>query len=94
MRSPNASLRGARLFLQPLIGRRMLPRYGRYARLGALSYERTHILCATHGARFRMGDGHCIHGPCIGKALVAVAVRLEGENIVLVDEREFLPIIP
>ena len=50
-----------------------------------LNYERTHILCATHGAQFRMGDGHCIFGPCIGKALVAVAIRLDGENIVLVD---------
>ena len=49
-----------------------------------LSYDKKHILCATHGALFRIADGHCIHGPCIGKSLVAVAIRLEGENIVLV----------
>ena len=51
-----------------------------------LSYERTHILCATHGAQFRIDDGHCVHGPCLGKSLVPVAIRLDGDDIVLVDE--------
>ena len=51
-----------------------------------LSYDRTHILCATHGALFRVGDGHCIHGPCAGKSLVSVAIRLEGDDIVLVGQ--------
>ena len=50
-----------------------------------LSYDRKHILCATHGALFRVVDGHCIHGPCTGKSLVSVAIRLEGDDIVLVD---------
>jgi len=50
-----------------------------------LSFERKHILCATHGALFRMDDGLCVHGPCIGKSLVSVAVRIVGEHIELVD---------
>ncbi len=50
-----------------------------------LSYDRTHILCATHGALFRVGDGFCIHGPCAGKSLVSVAIRLQGDDILLVD---------
>ena len=50
-----------------------------------LSFERKHILCATHGALFRIDDGHCFQGPCVGKSLVAVAIKIEGENIVLVD---------
>ncbi len=50
-----------------------------------LNFQRTHILCATHGAQFRMDDGHCIHGPCIGKSLVCVAIRLQGDDILLVD---------
>ncbi len=51
-----------------------------------LSHDRKHILCATHGALFRVHDGHCVHGPCVGKSLVPVAIRLEGDDIVLVDQ--------
>ena len=51
-----------------------------------LSYEQTHIHCATHGALFRLEDGHCVHGPCLGKSLVSVVIKLQGGNIVLVDE--------
>jgi nitrite reductase/ring-hydroxylating ferredoxin subunit len=50
-----------------------------------LDIERKYILCATHGALFRIGDGLCIHGPCIGKSLVSVVIKLEGESIILVD---------
>ena len=35
-----------------------------------LNAEKTHIICATHGALFRIGDGHCVSGPCAGKGLV------------------------
>lgn len=34
-----------------------------------LDLERRHILCANHGARFRIEDGHCLTGPCSGKSL-------------------------
>jgi nitrite reductase/ring-hydroxylating ferredoxin subunit len=27
------------------------------------------ILCSTHGALFRLGDGHCVAGPCAGQRL-------------------------
>ena len=50
-----------------------------------LSLDRKHILCATHGALFRMDDGYCIHGPCIGRSLTPVAIRLQGGEILLVD---------
>ena len=33
------------------------------------------IVCANHGALFRLDDGVCVAGPCIGAALSAVAVR-------------------
>ena len=35
-----------------------------------------YIVCATHGALFRPGDGHCIAGPCAGDRLKPVAVTL------------------
>ena len=45
-----------------------------------LDLDRRHILCATHGALFRIEDGHCLAGPCKGKGLTAVAIVVaEGE---------------
>jgi len=32
------------------------------------------LVCSTHGARFRVEDGYCVSGPCVGKALAAIAV--------------------
>jgi nitrite reductase/ring-hydroxylating ferredoxin subunit len=39
--------------------------------------------CATHGALFRIEDGHCLHGPCAGRGLTPVPVRIEAGQIVL-----------
>lgn len=46
-----------------------------------LDRERTHILCANHGALFRIEDGFCLHGPCAGKSLQAVPAVVEGEDV-------------
>ena len=35
--------------------------------------ERTHLVCATHGARYDPRDGHCVDGPCKGKGLSRIA---------------------
>lgn len=32
------------------------------------------LQCATHGALFRPRDGFCVHGPCAGQSLQALAV--------------------
>ena len=34
-----------------------------------LDLARNYILCSSHGALFRINDGHCISGPCVGKNL-------------------------
>jgi nitrite reductase/ring-hydroxylating ferredoxin subunit len=34
-----------------------------------LDLSRTEIQCTLHGARFRIADGICVHGPCLGQAL-------------------------
>ena len=45
-----------------------------------LDLERRRILCATHGALFRLEDGQCLAGPCKGKGLTPVAITVtEGE---------------
>tara|TARA_E500000331_G_scaffold191875_1_gene184490 strand:+ start:653 stop:1000 length:348 start_codon:yes stop_codon:yes gene_type:complete len=39
-----------------------------------LSMDGSQIICATHGALFRIEDGHCTAGPCIGMNLKRVKV--------------------
>lgn len=36
----------------------------------------THLECRMHGARFRIEDGMCIAGPCVGRALKRFAVSV------------------
>ena len=50
-----------------------------------LSLDKRLILCATHGALFRMADGHCIHGPCAGKRLAAVAMAVVDGAVTLLE---------
>lgn len=42
----------------------------------------TLLQCATHGAQFRVDDGMCVAGPCVGKRLVPVPVVLSGDYVV------------
>lgn len=42
-----------------------------------LDVEKRFIQCATHGALFRIEDGFCVHGPCIGGHLTALPARVE-----------------
>lgn len=41
-----------------------------------------HLVCAAHGAVFRMPDGVCIGGPCKGACLTAVPVDERDDQIV------------
>ena len=47
-----------------------------------LTRENDLILCGSHGALFRIGDGLCVGGPCPGRLLWRWQVRIEGEDIV------------
>lgn len=49
-----------------------------------LDVTRTHILCSTHGALFRIEDGYCISGPCAGGALVRVRAEIR-DGAVYID---------
>jgi len=40
-----------------------------------------HLICATHGALFRLEDGVCVAGPCAGDALTPVAVVVEAGSV-------------
>lgn len=42
-----------------------------------LSADQRHIQCAMHAALFRIEDGTCVAGPCVGDALKPIPARLE-----------------
>lgn len=48
-----------------------------------MSLDKSHILCATHGAEFRIEDGHCVLGPCLGKSLDRVSVSVRDGQVEL-----------
>ena len=51
-----------------------------------LSSDGQHLQCGTHGARFRLEDGYCVEGPCVGRALQAIPLEVEdGVVYLLVD---------
>jgi nitrite reductase/ring-hydroxylating ferredoxin subunit len=39
------------------------------------------IICAAHGATFRVEDGLCMAGPCEGEGLEVVPVRIEAGQV-------------
>lgn len=41
-----------------------------------LDTEGRHLVCATHGAIFRVEDGVCLAGPCMGDQLTPVPLEL------------------
>ena len=42
-----------------------------------LSHDRQRIICAMHGAEFRIEDGMCTVGPCLGDRLEAVMIEIK-----------------
>ena len=48
-----------------------------------LSADGSRIVCVTHGAEFRIEDGRCLAGPCLGQALRSVPAWL-ADGVVLV----------
>lgn len=47
-----------------------------------LTEEGDYIVCALHGALFRIGDGLCVFGPCQGRSLEKVPVRGEDGRVI------------
>ena len=53
-----------------------------------LTKDRSLIMCSVHGANFRIHDGLCVAGPCMGRTLTALEVRVVGSRVeVSVAER-------
>lgn len=47
------------------------------------TYRGEVLMCAHHSALFRFRDGVCIEGPCRGRRLTSVSVRLDGNKVLL-----------
>jgi nitrite reductase/ring-hydroxylating ferredoxin subunit len=48
-----------------------------------LTKDRSLIMCSTHGANFRIDDGFCTAGPCMGMSLRPLAAALDGDDVVV-----------
>jgi nitrite reductase/ring-hydroxylating ferredoxin subunit len=46
-----------------------------------LSHDGSRIVCATHGAEFRITDGECLRGPCFGDRLEPVMIQIKDGTI-------------
>ena len=54
-----------------------------------LTIDKASIICRSHGALFERDTGACIAGPCAGRALSALPVRIEHDSVIVeVGERE------
>lgn len=42
---------------------------------GKFLIDKQNLVCAAHGASFRLADGFCVSGPCRGESLQPVAVE-------------------
>lgn len=48
-----------------------------------LSADGTRIICATHGAEFRLDTGQCLRGPCKGEVLTRVPCTIADGQVMV-----------
>lgn len=51
-----------------------------------LSANGSRIVCATHGAEFRITDGECLRGPCFGERLEPVVIQIRDGAIFVPED--------
>jgi nitrite reductase/ring-hydroxylating ferredoxin subunit len=51
-----------------------------------LSFDGSRIVCATHGAEFRIADGECLWGPCLGERLESVVTEIRDGTIYVPED--------
>lgn len=45
-----------------------------------MDMDREYLICANHGALFRVEDGHCVFGPCVNQHLTSVAIAVHSDG--------------
>ena len=51
-----------------------------------LSHDGSRIVCATHGAEFRIADGVCLQGPCFGDRLEPVVIQIKDGTLLVPED--------
>ncbi len=51
-----------------------------------LSIDGSRIVCATHGAEFRITDGECLRGPCLGDRLERVMIQIKDGTLFVPED--------
>jgi nitrite reductase/ring-hydroxylating ferredoxin subunit len=51
-----------------------------------LTSDNTRIICATHGAEFRIEDGVCTAGPCLGARLEQVMIEIKDGDLYVPED--------
>ena len=51
-----------------------------------LSVDGSRIVCATHGAEFRIADGECLRGPCFGERLESVVIQIKDGTVYVPED--------
>lgn len=51
-----------------------------------MNRDKSHIMCAMHGAMFEIETGRCVAGPCLGDHLMAFPVTVRDGNIIAAFE--------
>lgn len=58
-----------------------------------LAHDKAAILCRSHGAMFERTTGECLAGPCAGRSLRALTVRVEAGLVILDADRELADLL-
>ena len=58
-----------------------------------LTYDRRFIECSMHGAQFEKDTGLCIAGPCLGRSLARLPVRVDAQGVWLAEEADVAALI-
>lgn len=58
-----------------------------------LAQDKAMILCRSHGAMFERTTGRCLAGPCAGRSLHALRVRVEAGLVIVDADREIEELI-
>jgi nitrite reductase/ring-hydroxylating ferredoxin subunit len=59
-----------------------------YTPNGFLTRDGSMIVCSVHGALFEKLTGYCVAGPCYGRSLIGLPVRIESGYVLLADEAD------
>ncbi|MFI4869352.1 MAG: Rieske (2Fe-2S) protein [Steroidobacterales bacterium] len=59
-----------------------------YTPHGCLTRDGSMIQCSVHGAIFEKDTGYCVAGPCYGRSLIGLPVRVESGCVLLANEAD------